>query len=338
MAIEMTMPKVDKDQETCTVVEWLKTEGQQVKEGEIVLVIETDKISIDVESPGTGTLGGISAHPGDTISVGTVIAYIMAEGEDLPEGARREPPLKTPKERVIAAKSAVPSKKQIPLDSMRRTIVERLSASYQSIPHIQFQAAVDMTKFNKVRKDYNDLAKTGAAGKVSVTALLVKVLAETLADHLWLNSSLLDEVIYLHKEINIGLAVALENGLIIPVLKNANQKDIHEIAAESRDLIARARDGRLIGAEVKGATFTLSNLGPFGVEQFTAIINPPEVGVLAVGAIAPGVVAGNGNEITVRPIMRCTLSVDHRVIDGAVAAKFIADLKAKLEHLKVINH
>jgi len=338
MAIEMIMPKVDKDQQTCTVVEWLKAEGQQVKEGEIILVIETDKITIDVESPGTGILGGISAHPGDTIPVGTVIAYIMAEGEELPEVARRQPPKERLTEAAIAEKSAGPSRKEIPLDSMRRTIIERLTTSYQTIPHIQFQAVVDMTKFNKVRKDYNDLAELGDAGKVSVTALLVKVVAETLADHPWLNSSLLDEVIYLHEDINIGLAVALENGLIIPVVKNADQKDILEIAAESNDLIARAREGKLSGAEVKGATFTISNLGPFGVEQFTAIINPPEVGVLAVGAIAPGAVVGKGSEITVSPIMRCTLSVDHRVIDGAVAAKFIADVKAKLEDLKELNH
>ncbi len=329
MAIEMILPKVDKDQETGTVMEWLKTEGQQVIEGETILVIETDKIAIDVESPGTGILKGISAHPGDVIPVGTVIAYILAEGEELPEGAAQHA---APKEAASAEKSAVHSGKQIPLDGMRRTIVERLTASYQSIPHIQFQVAVDMTKFNKARTDYNDLVSQGSDGKVSVTALLVKFVAETLADHPWLNSSLQDEVIHLHEEINIGLAVALENGLIIPVVKNADQKDVHVIAAESNDLINRAREGTLTSADVKGATFTISNLGPFGVEQFNAIINPPEVGVLAVGAILPGVVPRKGGEITVRQIMRCTLSVDHRVVDGAVAARFMTDLKAKLEH------
>lgn len=437
MAIEMIMPKVDMDQETGTVVEWIKTEGQQVKEGETILVIETDKIAIDVESPGTGILGGISAHPGDVIPIGTVIAYILAEGEELPEeasqvAAPQAPPqpekdkevsvLATPvakkmaqshgldisqltptgkggkvtKEDVQAALDAaqaplpggaviatpaarrtarikgvdlsqvrgsgpggriqafdvdgfqpsagfagpspIRSGEKIPFIGMRRTIGERLTASYQSIPHIQFTASVDMTNFNKARKDYNDLASQRGDGKVSVTALLVKLVAMTLADHPWLNSSLQDGEIILHKDINIGLAVALEKGLIVPVIKNADQKGIGVISADTSDLIARAREEALVSADVKGSTFTISNLGPFGVEQFNAIINPPEVGILAIGATVPEVVALEGGAIAVRPIMRFTLSADHRVVDGAVAARFIADLKATLENPILMNY
>jgi pyruvate dehydrogenase E2 component (dihydrolipoamide acetyltransferase) len=328
MAIEMIMPKVDTDQETGTVLEWLKTEGQQVNEGETILVIETDKIAIDVESPGTGVLGGISAHPGDVVPIGTVIAYILAEGEELPEEAPRpaavlEPALPTP--------NLVHSEKEIPLIGMRRTIAERLTTSYQSIPHIQFTASVDMTNFNKARKDYNALATQRGKVKVSVTALLVKLVAITLADHPYLNSSLQDDRILLHEEINIGLVVALEEGLIVPVVKNADKKDINAIAAETTDLITRARNEMLTNPDVKGATFTISNLGPCGIEQFTAFINPPEVGALAIGASVPRVIALEDGEITVRPIMRFTLSADHRVVDGAVAARFIADLKAVLE-------
>jgi pyruvate dehydrogenase E2 component (dihydrolipoamide acetyltransferase) len=437
MATEMIMPKVDMDQETGTVVEWLKTEGQQVKEGETILVIETDKIAIDVESPGTGILGGISAHPGDVIPIGTVIAYILAEGEDLPESAAQaaapqepvepEKELEVPvqatpvavkmaqshgldlsqltptgkggkitKEDVQAAldvpRSPLPggpviatpaarrqarikgvdlsqvrgsgpggriqafdianfqpsagipapspsrSGEKVPLIGMRRTIAERLTASYQSIPHIQFTASVDMTNFNKARKDYNDLATQRGDGKVSVTALLVKLVAMTLADHPWLNSSLQDQEIILHEEINIGLAVALEKGLIVPVIKGADQKGISVIAAETSDLISRAREEALVSADVKGSTFTISNLGPFGVEQFNAIINPPEVGILAIGATVPEVVALEEGAIAVRPIMRFTLSADHRVVDGAVAARFIADLKATLENPILMNY
>jgi len=335
MANEMIMPKVDTDQETGTVLEWLKTEGQQVNEGETILVIETDKIAIDVESPGTGVLAGISAHPGDIVPVGTVIAYILAEGEELPEKASRAA---TTPEPAIPAPNMVHSSKEIPLIGMRRTIAERLTASYQSIPHIQFSASVDMTNFNRARKDYNDLATERGEVKVSVTAMLVKLVAITLADHPYLNSSLQDDRILLHEEINIGLAVALEEGLIVPVVKNADQKGINEIAAVTTDLITRAREETLTTPDVKGATFTISNLGPYGVEQFTAFINPPEVCALAIGAIAPDVVALEDGEITVRPIMHFTLSADHRIVDGAVAARFIADLKETLENPTVMDY
>lgn len=335
MAIEMIMPKVDTDQETGTVLEWVKTEGQQVNEGEIILVIETDKIAIDVESPGTGFLAGISAHPGDIVPVGTVIAYILTEGEELPEKSSRVAATPEP---ALPAPDTVRSGEEIPLIGMRRTIAQRLTESYQSIPHIQFSASVDMTNFNKARKDYNDLAIERGEVKVSVTAMLVKLVAITLANHPFLNSSLQGDRILLHEEINIGLAVALEGGLIVPVVKNADQKSINEIAVETTDLIVRAREEMLSPPDVKGATFTISNLGPCGVEQFTAFINPPEVCALAIGATVPGVIALEDGEITVRPIMRFTLSADHRVVDGAVAARFIADLKETLENPTVKDY
>lgn len=327
--MEMIMPKVDKDQETGTVLEWLKTEGQQVEEGETVLVIETDKIAIDVESPGTGVLGGISAFAGDVVPAGTVIAYILTEGEELPEDAPR-PGVVPGSPRATPAPVHVGE--EIYLSGMRRTIAARLTESYQSIPHIQFSASVDMTNFNKVRKDYNDLATQRGEVEVSVTALLLKLVANTLADHPYLNCSLQEDRILLHEEINIGLAVALENGLIVPVVRNADQKGIGQIAAEIDNLITRAREEKLTSPDVNGATFTISNLGPWGVEQFTAFINPPEVGVLAIGATVPGVIALENGEIAARPILRFTLSADHRVVDGAVAAKFIADLKSAMEN------
>ena len=328
MAIEIIMPKLDTDQETGTVMEWLKTEGQQVKEGEIILVIETDKIAIDVESPGKGVLAGISAKPGEVIPTGRVIAYLLAEGEKVPEDAYQ--PV------ADAAVGDLPPG-QVPLTSIRRRIAARLDASYRSIPHIQFSGGVDMTNFNKARKDYNDLAIPGEDARVTITALLVKLVAMTLADHPWLNSSLQDEEIILHEDINIGLAVALETGLIVPVIKNADKKGIGVISTDTSDLIARAREGTLVSADVKGSTFTISNLGPFGVEQFNAIINPPEVAVLAIGAILPAVVSPAGDEIAVRPWMRFTLSADHRVVDGAVAARFLADLKRILEDPPVLD-
>lgn len=441
MAIEMIMPKVDMDQETGTVVEWLKGNGQQVEEGETILVMETDKIAIDVEAPGTGILDGISANPGDVVTIGTVIAYILAEGEELPKKPTesKEPVLETPAASVTAEKeiSATPvarnmaaahgvdlavvdstgtggkvtkadvqaaisrtakpvdprdvyatpaarrtariegvnlgliqgsgpgrriqladvkgyltSKPQadfaastqiqtgevIPLIGMRRTIAERLTASYQSIPHIQFTVRVDMTNFFKARNDYNELALKRGDDKVSVTAVLVKLVSMVLTDHPWVNSSLIDDKIILHKDINIGVAVALEKGLIVPVVKNADQKRIGLIASEANDLITRAREENLNSADVKGGTFTITNLGPLGVEQFNAIINPPEAGILAVGSTTAEAVVLQDGTIAARPIMRLTLSVDHRIVDGAVAARFIGDLRTTLENPILMNY
>jgi pyruvate dehydrogenase E2 component (dihydrolipoamide acetyltransferase) len=439
MATEMIMPKVDMDQETGTVVEWLKTNGQQVQEGETILVIETDKIAIDVESPGTGVLDGISVQPGETVPIGTVIAYVLEEGEELPEVSEapqqpvsaEEPSLptadvdslqatpvarnmaqahgldlgavtptgvggKVTKEDIktalqpgssperegdlIATPAArrtarlmgielglvrgtgpggriqafdvenyqpkpgarvtkpVQSGEKIPMVGMRLKIAQRLTASYQSIPHIQFTSRVDMTNFLQARSDYNELAQEKGHEKVSVTAVLVKLVAMVLAEHPMLNSSLEEDAIQVHQDINIGIAVALENGLIVPVVKNANLKGIGAIAAESSDLVNRARNDALTGADVRGGTFTITNLGPFGVEQFNAIINPPEAAILAIGATIEEVVALENGAIAVRPVMRFTLSADHRIVDGAVAAIFIADLKAKLENPILMNY
>ena len=435
MAIEVILPKVDMDQETGTIVEWRKQDGDQVKEGENILVIETDKAAFDVESPGTGFLQGISAQPGEVLSIGTIIAYILEPGEELPQtapapGVSAEAPLPaqpstatgggkvtpvarkmasdhgidlstvigtgpqgkitkadiqsvvakpgpvspngklyaTPAARRIARErgialenvsgsgpdgriqaadatgyspSAAPAgvsmfgsrgeDEIIPLQGKRRTIAERLTASYQQIPHITFTSRIDMMKFNEARKGLNTFAERSGGGRVSATAMFVKLVAMALARHPWLNSSLVDENITLHKDVNIGVAVALKDGLIVPVVRNADQKGIGLIASEVNDLATRAREGQLTSPEVKNGTFTISNLGPFGIEEFYAIINPPQAAILALGAIRNEAIPMDDGQIISRPIMQMTLSADHRVIDGAVAAHFIADLKAILE-------
>jgi pyruvate dehydrogenase E2 component (dihydrolipoamide acetyltransferase) len=218
----------------------------------------------------------------------------------------------------------------VPLAGMRRTIAERMLASYQTIPHISFVARVDLTGLNAVRAELNAHAAAAGLPKISVTALLVKAVAYTLRRHPWLNSSLVGDQIHLRKEINLGVAVALEAGLIVPVVRQADRKGLAALAAELDDLTARAREGRLAPADVSGGTFTLSNLGPFGVEQFTALINPPQVAILAVGAAQLEAVPQPDGQILARPILRLTLSADHRVVDGAVAARFLGDLQGTL--------
>jgi pyruvate dehydrogenase E2 component (dihydrolipoamide acetyltransferase) len=435
----MIMPKVDMDQETGTVVEWRKHDGEEVKEGEIILVIETDKVAIDVESPGTGILKGISAQKGDVVPIGTVIAYILEPGEELPEDAAPTTEEAAPKESTsvgitststttvlatpVAQKMAIargidlstipgsgrggkvtktdvegalsaeiipygvekvyatPAARRIaremgidliqvpgtgplgriqgldvvayepyqlpdisqasqrtlepeviPLIGIRRTIAERMTASYQSIPHIKFTSRVDMTKFIAAREVLNSHAEERGEQKVSATALMVKLVAMTLLNHPWLNSSITEDSILLHKEINIGVAVALEAGLIVPVVKNANLKGVSQISSEVVDLATRAREGRLVSSDVKGGTFTISNLGPFGVERFDAIINSPEGAILAIGGTHQEAVPIENGQIVSRPVMHFTLSADHRIVDGAVAARFVVDLKSSFEN------
>lgn len=434
MVVEVILPKVDMDQETGTIVEWSKNNGDQVKEGEIIFVMETDKVAVDVESPGTGILDGISTKPGEVIPIGTVVAYILSEGETLPEdqqsiqtekqitptpsldkssvqsvtpvaknmaaahdidlstvvpSGKEQKITKADVEAKIASQSkpradgkvyAVPAARRmarenqvdldslmgsgpkgriqtsdvltlleqkdqigmqdaaliddpeiVPLIGMRQKIADRMTANYQSIPHIRFTSRVLMDNFMQARTSLNKLAEKSAGQKISTTAMMVKLVATTLIRHPYLNSSLQGDQILLHREINIGVAVALKNGLIVPVVKNADQKGFAEIASEVNDLARHARDGKLVNTDVKDGTFTISNLGPFGVEQFDAIINAPEAAILAVGTTQKEAIPDGDGGILSRLVMRMTLSADHRIVDGAVAARFVDNLKAAIE-------
>jgi pyruvate dehydrogenase E2 component (dihydrolipoamide acetyltransferase) len=219
----------------------------------------------------------------------------------------------------------------MPLQGIRRTIAERLTTAAQTIPHIHFTQPIDMTRFEQTRAELNAHAEANGGPRVSATALLVKLVAASLAQHPQLNSHLVDDEIRLFKSAHIGMAVALDEGLIVPVIHDAGQKGVGILATEVRDLAARAKAGKLTPADVRGGTFTISNLGPYGIEQFTAIINPPQTAILAVGATKPEVVPDAKGNVSVKPIMRVTLAADHRVIDGAVAAAFLAGLKTIME-------
>ena len=206
-----------------------------------------------------------------------------------------------------------------------------MTTSYQIAPHITLTVRVDMSRLEDARARLNTRAEATGQPRISVTALLVKAVAWALKHHPFLNSMLQDDGIHLLPEINVGVAVALAEGLIVPVVRNADQKGIGEIASEVYDLAARAREGQLTPADVAGGTFTVSNLGPFGIEQFSAIINPPQAAILAVGATQLEAVVGGEGQVIVRPVMRMTLSADHRIVDGAIAAHFLTDLRGALE-------
>jgi len=222
----------------------------------------------------------------------------------------------------------------IPLQGMRRTIAERLQHSYQTAPHVTFTREVDMSAVNALRAGLNEKIAPLNLPRISVTAILVRVCAWALARHPWVNSSLFGDNIYRYRAANVGVAVALDEGLIAPVIHNAGPLGLAEISRQLQDLSERARRGQLLHQEVSGGTFTISNLGMFGVDEFTAILNPPQSAILAVGRTLkrPVVVeAPDGDRVEIRPTMRLTLSADHRIIDGAIAARFLEEVVAALE-------
>ncbi|HET8910359.1 MAG TPA: dihydrolipoamide acetyltransferase family protein [Ktedonobacteraceae bacterium] len=220
---------------------------------------------------------------------------------------------------------------EIPLTAMRRTIAKRLSQSMQTAPHFYVTSVIDMGKAAELRKQVNAYAATEPNPvKISFNDLIIRAAARAMARHPKINVSFAEDRILQKKQVHIGVAVALEQGLIVPVLRNADQRGILDIARESQRLVEAARTGKLRPEEFSGGTFTVSNLGMFDVESFTAVINPPESAILAIGSITPTPAVVDG-QVVVRDRMKVTLSSDHRAIDGALAARFLQEIKRLLE-------
>jgi len=220
--------------------------------------------------------------------------------------------------------------KRIPYTGMRKIIGDRLSQSKFTAPHIYFTTSVDMSEVIRLLKGFNQ----NTENKVSINDFLVFVVAKVLSEQPNINCSLIGEEIIYHKDINIGVAVTLEEGLIVPVIRNAHKKSLSILSEETKKLIKLAREKKLMPEDYQGGTFTVSNLGMYGIKNFTAIINPPEAAILAVGAIKkmPVVTEEEGIEkIGIRSLMKVTLSVDHRLIDGSIAATFLKKVRDYLE-------
>ncbi|HEX8271718.1 MAG TPA: pyruvate dehydrogenase complex dihydrolipoamide acetyltransferase [Longimicrobiaceae bacterium] len=216
-----------------------------------------------------------------------------------------------------------------PLSQMRKTIAKRLALSSGPVPHFYLTVEIDMGAAMALRKRINErYADQGV--KVSPNDLIIKAAASALRRHPFVNASWTGEAIRLYDVVHIGVAVAVEEGLITPVVRDADRKGVGEISQEVKELAARGREKKLKPEEYSGSTFSISNLGMFGIEQFTAVINPPEAAILAVGAVEDKVVVVNG-EMAVRQRMHVTLTCDHRVIDGATGAQFLQTLKRYLE-------
>ncbi|MGH3062968.1 MAG: dihydrolipoamide acetyltransferase family protein, partial [Gaiellaceae bacterium] len=234
-----------------------------------------------------------------------------------------------PAEAPAAAPAAPPpgEVEVVPLTSIRKTIARRLTEAWQA-PVFQISMSADMGRALTLREQLVELAKDGP--KPTISDVLTKIAASALMRHRRLNAEFAGEEVRIHPSANVGMAVATDRGLVVPVIRGAERLSIQEVAAARVELVDRARGGKLQQADLEGGTFTISNLGMFGVEQFVAVLNPPQVAILAVGAIEEKPVIRDG-EITARPLMSLTLTCDHRAVDGADAADFLRTVRSMLE-------
>ena len=242
--------------------------------------------------------------------------------------AEAAPPQQAQAPQIVQAPS-VDGDERTQLSQMRKTIARRMAESTRTIPHFFLTTVVDATELAALRKQINDqLADSGV--KVTVNDLIVKAAAKAIRDVPEVNVSFAEDSVIRHSHVNVGIAVATDRGLIVPVVRDADQKSVSQIAREARELSERANAGKLQPPDYTGGTFTVSNLGMFGIEHFTAVINPPEAAILAVGAITREPAEHEG-QIALRDRMRITMGVDHRALDGALGARYLQALKKLLE-------
>ena len=456
MSTELNMPQMGYDMQEGTVVRWLVPEGAEVKEGDPVAEIETDKAVVEFESYASGLLHRILVPEGTAVPVGQAIAIVAAEGEDLSAMPETDPPpsdmeqtppdesaevedqteeevpavveAPTPVEQapapaarlvraspvarklaedkgidlsqlvgtgpggritrddVLAAEAAAPAEEPepesleeeapaeevaaeepmmeeapveeseapveeeaeeesapetvepepahdedlVPLTRMRQQISRVTVKSKQEKPHFYVSAEIDMTRAMEFRQQVNrDLESQGV--KVTVNDLIIKACAKALEKYPKFNAYLEDDAIRLNQSINIGVAIAQEEGLIVPAIMDCGDKSLRDIASASKDLAARATSGSLQTQEYTGGTFAISNLGMFDVTSFAAIIHPPQTAVVAVGTVTKRPVVKD-DQIVIAQMMTATLSADHRIVDGAEGAQFLIEIKEQLQN------
>jgi pyruvate dehydrogenase E2 component (dihydrolipoamide acetyltransferase) len=321
---EVVMPAMEMDQESATLLRWLRPAGSVVTQGEPIMEIETDKVTVEIEAPRSGTLDTLLANEGDLVAVGTVVALIRPASETAststtPAPPSTAPPPGNPDGPPVGQRAAAPYR-DVPLDSVQSQVAARLQRSHAEAPHFAVRRTVD--------------ASALLAGSVAGSTLLSQVLAacaQTLMECPRLNAHFVDGSVRLWREVRLGVAVAVGDALLVPVIGDAQLKSATQLASEVHDLASRARSSQLTPAEVRGSTFSVSNLGMFAVDDFTAILNPPEVAILTLGRVEPRVVPTADGSVAVRSSLALTLCVDHRAVNGAEAARFMTHLCDRLE-------
>jgi pyruvate dehydrogenase E2 component (dihydrolipoamide acetyltransferase) len=365
---EVAMPKLGMAMKTGLVTKWRVQEGEPVTEGAALLDIETEKIAAVVPAPATGVLGRVVADVGAKLPVGALLALIgdpadvfppkkelvttaapaaaaAAQPRDAPvsPAARRRAkelgvdvnlvPPSAPGKRVtsddVDAYAAAPTR-VIPFTGIRAVIAENLSASLREMAQVTVSRDTEVRGLVRRRAELAAGFEAATSIRLTYTDLLVETVARLLPEHPLLNAALTEQGIELFDTVNMGVAVALDDGLIVPVIRDAGTKSLGEIARERADLAARAQAGTLGIDDVEGGTFTVTNLGSFGADAFTPIVNPPQCAILGVGRILDKPVVTRKGRVRTRPTMWLSLTFDHRVVDGAPAARFLAALGERL--------
>ena len=258
----------------------------------------------------------VGTGPGGRIGKEDVLQALEESKVVTTQSAREEPELV--KEEIV------------PLSSMRKTIAKRMTESFQT-PHFYVTVEVDTQELGKTRKQLVPLIESKIGIRLTVTDLIIKMVAKALEDNPSVNCTYVDGAVKLFKRIDIGVVSAVEGGLVVPVIRQANKKSLTEITQAKAELVEKARNRKLSMEEMRDSTFTISNMGMFEVDQFSAILQPPEAAILAMGRIIDKVVVRN-SEIVIRPMMTLTLSIDHRVLDATVGANFLQSLKKYIEN------
>jgi pyruvate dehydrogenase E2 component (dihydrolipoamide acetyltransferase) len=251
-------------------------------------------------------------------------------GKEDVQAAARELAAKGPKADLAAKDANVKIHSEKKLTGIKKVVASRMKASYSDAPHIHLELKADMTEVTRLRDMLNKEA--GKAKRVTYTDLIVKAAAEVLKKHRLLNATLREDTVVVFDDINIGIAVSTDKGLVVPVVKGADKLDLTEIFTASRDLIDKVREGKQSIEEVTGGTFTITNLGMFGIESFKPILNQGQSAILAIGMIKETAVSDGSGNVIFRPMMNLSLACDHRIVDGADGAKFLAELKELLEN------
>jgi pyruvate dehydrogenase E2 component (dihydrolipoamide acetyltransferase) len=412
MPVEIVMPKLGLTMTEGLIVEWRKKEGDPVTKGDILFVLETEKVTYEVEAPEDGTIGKILVKEQETVPVGAVVAYLLKPGESavaITAAPAAAPGAETASPAPVAAAStaapaaaapagsrvkATPLAKKVaneygidlaavtgtgpggrvlredvekakatgiqapaapapapaaPAQSapsapaattaegrlaaftgMRKTIAKRMLQSKVEAAQAYMGNTVDATRIQTLRTELLPFIEKKSGVRITITDLMMKITGAALREHPVVNTRWTDKGVLFLPEVNMGMAMALDEGLIVPVIKNINGKSLGQVAQDRVALIGKGKKNSFLPDDIKGSTFTLSAMGMFGLETFTAIINQPENAILAVGAIIDKPVALKG-EVVIRPMMTVNLTYDHRTIDGAEAGKFMRTLKEMIE-------
>ncbi len=405
MADTVTMPKLGFDMAEGVLVRWVIKENEKVTKGEVLAEIETDKATVEVESPYTGVVAKHLVEQGTSVPVGDPIAVVTAEGEkysgETPSAAAAQEPKKQaepspekpqevqktkpepsaavtasplakriareqkidlsaikgtgPNGRIVrkdveaalagssGSLDAAPFRPQVtiqsdfkpgvdervPMNKLRSAISRRMVEAKQNVPHFYVTHQVLADRMMELRQQYNSVAAEDQ--KLSVNDFILKAVALALRKFPNINASISGTDIIRHGNIHIGVAVAVDGGLLTIVVKHADQKNIQQISAEVKEMATRVRQGKVKPDDIEGSTFSISNLGMYDVENFAAIINPPEAAILAVGSVHKAAVVGE-DEVRTANIFKITVSADHRVTDGVEAAQFLQEVARFIEN------